>query len=298
MLNPFSVRNRMKRLYRDPKENIYTYRFFTELCSGYSYKLGDRSGRRAFYTFEPKGCKLSKLIMIGKSHNLSYRMEEVIDEIANDLLAFGSAYIYIEPHYTKDTDKEQQEFGVLSSANLVVIKGIIKRRSHSGIQFYRWGKGETVQEMHMKSNQLVEFDIRELGYSKRYFTKKIERLEKYDITCSSAFKGANHVEGYDISLHSRRNKLGELKALKDIGWSLGPDGLSDSYILYKNIQINKLRIRILKYILDKLNCGFELFLGELGGSLRAHVKEINYDQLWRDYTEGKITETELSDLLF
>jgi hypothetical protein len=59
-----------------------------------------------------------------------------------------------------------------------------------------------------------------------------------------------------------------------------------------------LEIRILNYILDQLNCGFESFLGEPGGRLIADVKERNYDRLWRDYTEGKLTGTELTERLF
>lgn len=298
MKNPFSIQSRVKRIYTRPKESVYTYRFFSDLCTGYSFKLGDRNGCKEFYTFEPEDCRLSKLIMEGRFHDQSYRIEKVIDETAYDMLAFGRAYVYIEPYYTKGTDKEQKESNVLSSVNIAVIKGLIKRQSHSDIYFYRLGTGGAIRKMHMKSNQLIAFDIRELGNSKRYFAKKLNQLEKYDITKAPAFKESNHVDGYDFSVHSGKYKLRELKALKDIGWFFGTDGLSDSYILYKTIQTKKLEIRILNYILDHLNCGFESFLGKPGGRLTADVKEIDYDRLWRDYTEGKLTGTELTELLF
>ena len=43
----------------------------------------------------------------------------------------------------------------------------------------------------------------------------------------------NNLDGYDFSVHSKKKKLQELRALKDIGWLFNTDGLSDSYILYK-----------------------------------------------------------------
>ena len=108
----------------------------------------------------------------------------------------------------------------------------------------------------------------------------------------------NNSDGYDFMVHSTKITLKKLRVLKDIGWLFDIDGLSDSYILYKKIQEDKLRFRFLNYIVEKLNYGFEDYLVDAGGKLVANVKEKNYDQLWEDYSDGKLTGTELTNILY
>ena len=206
--------------------------------------------------------------------------------------------IYIDFLSGPFTGKGDKESETLSQVRLVKLRGIVKRRRRQDVLFYRTESGRTVQKTEMKSGHLVELRIKELGYGKRYFVNKLKRLGKCDLTQFPEFMGKGHVDGYDFSVHLEKTKLRKLKALKDIGWLPGPESLSDSYFLYKKIQEYKLRLQFLNYILDKLNSGFGSSIGDADGRLTARVKKNDYDRLWKDYSEGKITGGELTDILF
>lgn len=298
MINMFNAQNRMNRIYRAPKDSIYNHRFFHDLCSGYSYILGEGNDRRDFFAFEPEGCKISKLIMEEHYYNLSYSLEQVIDCITYSLLVFGKAYVYLSPKYTVSSDEQNNKNMVLTSIHIEEIKGYVKKRNKTKMTFCRKGFNGAISDMDIQSNQLIEFDIKDLGWRKRYFTNISKKLAKCDITSLTTLLLEKNLDGYDFSIHSEKNKIRELRASKDIGWSLGVDGLSDSYILYKKIQQDMLRLNFLNYILDKLNWGFETLVNDAGGKLVAHIKEKNYNQLWKDYTDGRITATELTDILY
>ena len=81
MISMFSVQNRINRIYHLPKENIYKYRFFKDLSSGYSFILGETNKSENFLTIEPINCKLSKLIQEKHSYDLNYDMEQVIARV-------------------------------------------------------------------------------------------------------------------------------------------------------------------------------------------------------------------------
>jgi len=140
--------------------------------------------------------------------------------------------------------------------------------------------------------------IRDIGYSRRYFKNMLKKIAKCDITSSSTIMIAENLDGYDFSLHLKKYKIKEMKVSKDIGWSFGNEGLSDSYILYKKILKDKLKYQFLNYFLEKINIGLEEFIDGPDGKLVANVKNVDYDQLWKDYNVGNITGSELTNILY
>lgn len=298
MINMFSTQNRINRIYHLPKENIYKHRFFEDLSSGYSFILGETNKKRDFLTFEPIDCNLSKLINGKHPYDLSYDIEQVIDHVTYSLMAFGKAYVYIKPEYTTSIDHDNNETKVLSSIEIGEVKGFVKKQNKTHFKFCCRGYNGATSDIEIQRKQLIVFDIKDLGYNKKYFTNILKKLGKCDITLSSTSMITNNSDGYDFSVHSKKTRLQELRASKDIGWSFDTDGLSDSYILYKKIQEDKLRLQFLNYILEKLNSGFENYIVDAGGKLVAHVKEKNYNQLWKDYSDGKLTGTELTNILY
>lgn len=298
MISMFSAQNRINRIYHLPKDNIYKYRFFNDLSSGYSFILGETNKNRNFLTIEPINCKFSKLIQGKHPYDLSYDIEQVIDRVAYSLMAFGKAYVYIKSEYTTGVDCDNIEAKVLSSIEIHEIKGFVKKKKKKHVIFCCKRYNEATSDIEIQRNQLIVFDIKDLGYSKKYFTNILKKLGKCDITLFSTSMITNNLDGYDFSVHSKKSKLQELRVLKDVGWLFNTDGLSDSYILYKKIQEDQLRLRFLNYILEKLNSGFENYIVDAGGKLVAHVKEKNYNQLWENYCDGKLTGTELANILY
>ena len=294
----FSDQSIIKRKYPSPKNSIYSHRFFNDLTSGYSFFLSKKGENREFFTFEPKGCKINNLLKRQYHYYSSYDIEQVVDRIAYSLMAYGKAYFYIHPEYSVKKADDGTTAQVLSSFEIGEIEGFIKKRTREEIVFCRKGFNSEIKEIQMSKTQLVILDIKELGFSKRYFPGILRKLSKCDITAKSTDMITNHSDVYDFMYHSERKKLAELRAIRKIGWSFGTEKLSDSYIMYKKIQEDELRLRFLEYIVKQINDGLHEFLGDDSGELVAHINRKEYRQLWNDYTEGKITGTELTDILY
>lgn len=288
--------NKMNRIYRKPNDSIYGNRLLEDLSSGYSFILGEKKVGNDFLTFEPSNCYLERLLIEKYHYNQSYYIEKLISSITYSLIAFGKAYVYITPNHMNHDKRNKGK--KLQSLELTEIKGFIRRRKQTSFRFCNMELNNDIKEIEIQRNQLIEFDIRGSGYTKRFFKKVFKSLSKCDKTRPSGSLLNNSPRGYDFSVHSRKNKLQVLKALKNFGLSFVLDGLSDSYILYKKIQEDKIRISFLNYILKELNRGLAVFIDDNEGKIVANIKEKNYEELWSKYNEGSITGTELTDILY
>ena len=294
----FSIQSKIKRKYPSPEQSIYSHRFFSDLAFGYSITLGKKGDKWNFLSFEPNECRIKKLLT-GQYHNyFSYDIEQIISRIAYKLMAYGKAYLFIHPEYSIKKAEDGTEIKMLSSVKIEEMEGYIKKKTKEEIVFYKKGLHDDVTGIQMQRNLLVIFDIKELGFSRKFFPGVLRKLSKCDVTSDNLDLILNHSDIYDFTYHSERNKIAELKALKGIGWSFGTEKLSDSYLLYKKIQAERLKIKFLKYIVKKTNDGLNDFLGDDAGELVANIIRKDYEQLWNDYTEGKITGTELSTILY
>lgn len=283
----FSAESKIKKIYRSPKSSIYAHRFFSDLSSYYS--LG--SSKQDFLSFAPNDCKLENLLK-------RQEIESTIRQIAYSLIAYGRAYLYLHPIYSVNAEDDGTQAQPLSSVEIGEIKGLIKKKTSAGYLFCGKCFDEKVEERHIVKNQLVLFDIKELGFSKKYFSRILRKLAKCDITSQSTDMLTNHPEIYDFVYHSEKKKLAELKASKKIGWSFGTEKLSDSYIMFKKIQEDELKISFIDYIVRRINEGLHGFLGGDSGELVVHIDRKDYKDLWDKYLTGKITGTELSKKLY
>lgn len=298
MISIFSTQDRMNREYRIPKDNIYTHRFLNDLCTGYSFMLGEERGRNNFFTFEPEDCVISNLLGEKQHYDLSHKIEQLVDSVTYSLLMYGKAYVYLIPEYSIKISNDKTEERILKYLNFEEIKGFIKRKDKDQIIFCQKCFAGKVIDIQMQDNQLIAFDIRDMGYSKRFFVNTLKKLGKCDLAQVSTSMITEKIDGYDFAEHTKRIKIQELRAIRNTGWTFGTDGLSDSYILYKKIEQNEFKIKFLNYILDKLNFGFKLISKESDGKLVANIKEKNYKRLWQDYQNGKISVTELTKILY
>lgn len=290
------IQRRIDRMYQSPENSIYSNRFFGDLSAGYSYSLGDKSDKYAFFGFQPKDCKASKLIKRDKFYS-SYDFERMIDRITYSLIAYGKAYLYIDIEYKADMKEEGSEAKTISAIQIRDVEGIIRKRTADNIVFLLKGYNGKIKEIIISPMQFVVFDIRDVGYSRRFWRRMLKKLERCDVSSTTEMV-VDKVEGYDFSAHRKNNKMRELKALRGVGWSFGSEELSDSYILYKKILADELKLKFLEYILERINHGIAACLGKDAGMLVANIKRKNYRQLWEDYSEGKLTGTELTKILY
>lgn len=283
---------KMKRLYRMPKNLLYTHRFFEDMCSGYTFSLGTQEGRQDFLTLEPATSRFANAYA-QKYYNSNYEIERVFSSAIYSLLAYGKAYLYLIIDYPNTNDNEQKQS--VMSADIVEYKGF-PIRGFGYNNFCAKTYDEKIKMVRVDANALITLDLKDLGLRRNYFRKILKKINRYDITRNDFV--TNGVEGYDFSLHARKNRIHLLKLTKNIGWSYGNDELSDSNILYRKIQMEKLQLRMLQYVVESVNDALSASLGEDSGKIVTHVKQRDYDQLWADYSKGNLTLHQLRAILF
>lgn len=298
MSNTSRGEKKFNRIYRLPASNLYSHSFLRDFSTGYIYTLSNKSCIEKFFSFEPKSCSVEKMLRAKYDYDISYSITQTIEKAMYSLIAYGKAYIYIKMEYeTPSCQQNKQERRKVSSLEIQEIQGFIKKKVDDKILFVSKGLGGGIIESNLESKGLVILDIRNLGFNKNYFKKLIRKLRRYDIT-SRVLRLSEDEVGYDFSVHARKNKILELKAVKDIGWSFGTEGLSDSYILYKKIQMDTFKIKALRYILNEVNKSLSYVCGEDAGKIVANIRNLDYDKMWNEYQNGEITVTELSNILF
>ncbi len=296
-MNELSLaKKRINILYRTPQNNIYSHRFFQDLCTGFSFVLGENTRGNDFIYFEPTGCAIEKLLRQNGHYNLSYEIEEVLYNAIGSLFRYGKAYLYLQPEYLVADDHSQK---IISSVEMREILGYPSKKKSKTIQFYCKSFDKNVCKTELLSDGLIVFSLKEIGYQKNYFKKIIKHLGKLDISASATDLLAKSIPGYDLSEHLKHNRLKVLRETKEIGWYFGTDGLSDSYFLYRKIQQDKLKLVILNYMINKINYAIKALLKDQdAGEMKVRIKSHDYSQMWNDYNAGHITASELKRLLF
>ncbi len=301
MINPFITKKSVNKIYCHPINNLYSYKFYEDLSTGFSFILGEKYKGKDFFTFEPNRCMVANLLCTMGHYDLDHKIEQTINMAMHSLLLYGHAYIYLHPHYVQQESDENKKIPTkqtISALDIGEIKGIIKQRIGDKCIFYNLGYNGDIIETELWTDGLISLNIKELGYKKKYFPNLIKKLGKCDVI-SSGLMTSEDTDGYDYNTHSKKKRLDFLKKTRSVGWTFGNDGLSDSYILYRKILLDKFRIKALNFIVDKINEGFSTCLhNESPGTLVAHIRRLDYDNLWSKYLKGEITVTELTNLLY
>ncbi|MBQ6462554.1 MAG: hypothetical protein IJJ59_04455 [Pseudobutyrivibrio sp.] len=293
MMRQLNDEKRMETKYENLGNNSYSHCFFRDLTSGYKYDFGEDEDGRNFLSIEPTDCLLRKLLINSDRHYSSYELEELIRRIAYSLMVYGEAFVFITPEYLEEDGKQ-----IMHSIRLGETVGFVKKSRRDSVVFCYKNFSGGIGYKTVNSNQLVAFYLSELGYDKRYFRKISQKLSQLDMIKTPVNMMTNPDIGYDFLLHRKKNRLKELKIAKNIGWSMGKEGLSDSYFLYNKIKVDKLKLQFLNYILEKLNDGLNTFFQSDKGKIVAHVKYRDYDRLWEDYSTGNISTSQLTKELY
>ncbi len=301
MNNPFITKKSINRIYRPIQKNLYSHKFFEDLSTGFSFILSEKNEKNDFFAFEPSGCVAERLLGRKNYHDFNARIEQTINMVMYSLLAYGRAHIYLQPQYVSqvlDEDKKMPTDKIFSTLDIVEIKGRIKRKIGNRCIFYCKEFNGEITERELSADGLISLYIKELGYSKKYFPNLLKKLGKCEVI-DLRLMYDEQVKGYDYLIHSKKKRCIFLKKTKSIGWTFGNNDLSDSYILYRKILQDKFKIKALEYILNKINEGLSICIhNEDPGKLIAHIRKLNYDDIWRQYLFGEITATKLTNILF
>lgn len=273
---------------------MYSHRFYSDLFSGYEFSLNDNKlRRRDFYRIISNDNEIVELFRAQMHYDFSYEFGQNVDRVLYSLAVYGKAYIFIKPEYTEKTEENGREDKKLSAIHIGEVKGIPKKST-----FYIKSFSNEICELNIKEGILITFKLKEFGYNRNYFKKLVKRLGKYDAT-SNSLELINNEPTYDFNVHVEKNRKKFLREVRDIGWSFGTDGLSDSYILYKQIQLKLFKMRMLKIVLEKINqvVSTEYFPNK-EFRIEASTSNIDYERAWSRFQCGELTVSELGDVIW
>lgn len=239
MNNMLRIKRKMEKVYKRPIDNLYSHSFYSDLFSDYEYSLSEgKINGRDFYIIIPDDKEIVELFGNGRHYDFSYEFSQSIDRVLYSMAVYGKAYIFVKPDYINEADENGKEIKKPSAIHIGEVKGIPKKG-----KFYSRTYSNEISEFNIEEGKLITFELKDFGYKRNYFKNLVKHLGKYDIT-SNSLELINTGLAYDFSVHADKNRKRFLKKVRNIGWSFGTDGLSDSYILYKEIKMKLFKMQI------------------------------------------------------
>ena len=294
MIKDIKVSKKIEKLYKQPEEGLYLQLICRELFSGYDISLNDDQQRGGdFYKITPNDSEIVKLFNKSSTYCFSYDFGKIIDRVLYSMAIYGKAYIFIKPEYEEQIDKQGNTSKIISSIYISEVKGILKKNKF----FYKIGRNE-ISEFDINEGTLITFNLREIGFKKNHFTKLAKQAEKYNTTSKSQ-ELIKKVPTYNFSVHRDKNTKLLLRKMRGVGLNFSLDDLSDSYILYNEIQRKLFQKKLLQYILDKTNKSLvSNYIHNKKFKIEATMKNINYEESWEKFQRGELTRSELRKIVW
>lgn len=296
MIDPFITKRRIYNKYKSDYSNVHYYNYYLTLTSLYSFR---ENGLREIVAISSNDCALNSLIFKADNRFYKHELSQMVENIMRGLMEYGRVYLKLETEYEETGTGNKR----LIAIHPKIICGEIKGTQKSNYILYSpdYFTGE-VRKLSVAKKQIVIFDLKDIGLKRNFFSATLRKMGKCDITKTTTALIENTKE-YDFEFHSRKADLLLLKATKDIGYVFKTEEISDSYIIYRKLKQDELKLKILDYIIERLNKGLLLCVGKTTnddsfGSVELNIKRLEYGKLWKQYSEGKITTTELNNIIY
>lgn len=281
-------------LYKKQKyDSAYTNMFYQDFCSHLSIVLANKKDYRNFYKIKSNE-NLEELLEYDDYNFLEYDFDKLLSHNLSDLIHVGKEYIEIVRWY--DDNK-------LVKISFVPFKNLMQIHFFSNY-FYLTKTNEGKFTIgRINANDVIEMNVKEMGFSRKYFKRLFKRLKKYDYFNTDLSLILDKNSGYDIEINKRKKERIFLKVCKKIRW-LGRNYdnyyVSQPYLLFVRMEEIKLKENVLTYLLKKYNERLNSIGAIYGfsGELYFDKKSVNYHKLLNELYEGTKTCEEISKVLY
>ena len=248
-----------------------------------------------FYTMYPEDASLKELMWFNGRFNVDYNLDTTFSQIMRQLILNGRAYLEII--FFKDIE------GVIKGINFVPIKAKKRKISLSHYTFQATDWNNVQIEFSVESKYIVEFDLKDIGYSRNYFLRLLKKLANLDVTKASQLTLDPRAKKYfDFKEYVKITEYDLLKFTNNVYWlgrNYSNQHLSESYLLYRKIKFKILRYEFLKYILKQINCGLDHLKDEWGftGNIGISFTLPDYNAFIKKYESGEYNASKLGDIV-
>lgn len=266
----------------------HSHMFIEDFCSSYSITLAKHINERNFFKIDNNE-ELFKSIY---GYNfLEYDLDKLLSNITKNIILFGKSYV--ERIYIYD-DKDN-----LVGINYKCINcKNIKRRANHIVYKLKTDDNQKVKGR-ISKKAIVAFRIKDLGFSKSFFHRKIKKLEqlelpKPELTLTKYFDMSKFINKSDYKL---------LKTMKKVYWSARKYDntfVTEPYLIYRKMMFEKLRNYFLEYLIMKINEDIESIKKEtmFTGKIIFDSITQNYDKLITEFESGEKNCEQIGTVIF
>lgn len=275
------------------KLSFYPHMFIQDYCLDFSISFSGFNSHDDFY--KANTIILSKLLEEENHLFFKYDLSELLSGIMHDLIFYGQSSVEIVLYFNDSNEVIGISFFPLN----YVMKIPFLRRKH----FFAKSFNEGLIYYYVEKKRLTEFNIRELGITKKFFNKILKKLSKLGISDISL---GNRTPNIDYEFYKRDEEYKLLNFTKGVYWdgrNSNNQFVNEPYYLYRLTKYNILRLRILKYLLSKINTsliriGKEYsFQGEIECKLEIDEKISFLKTSYEKYEKKEINQDQLLEIL-
>lgn len=280
-----------------PEMGMYAHMFLEDFCANFSIDLAphplDRD--RDFYKVEPPDDSLKDFLLFENYLFLEYDMDKLLIKVMKDLIYSGKAYLEIVTW--RDTE------GIVKGISFVQIKPIAVLKGRSKTLFASILYNKKLKLYCIENRNLIVLQLKDLGYSRYFLKRLLNRIRKYDLTDVSDMSLNPGKTGFDFNEYIRKKEFSLLKITRNVHW-YGRNNenqyMSESYLLYRAAKFKMLRKEFLNYMIRQINKGLQNYKNELGfsGKIVIGCEDIDYMKEFKRLWAGEINTSQLSKLVF
>ena len=224
------------------------------------------------------------------NRNLCYELEKDFNQVATILLLYGKAYVEIITVKSKSGELGNISFRILNTGHAKKIGDFV----HFSAQTL---EKEEVQ-FFIQARNLIEFDLKDLGFKRKYFARLIAKMNKLDLPTELL-----ESHDFDITIYSQKVEKQLLKINKRTHWfgrNYKNQYMNDAYLLYRIMCFKELQWKFFKYIVSKYNEALAALSKseDIQGQIVIQETVPEFNDYYIKLNEGQINFEQLTNLLY
>lgn len=268
---------------------LYTSMMLEDFSRDYSIDFSPKWDDRDFYDILPTDDALREILTSPCYMDLEAIFSHLLTNLMQILIEQGKAYVEIITW--------QDMKGQIKGITFFPISYAFAIPFAKKVFFVSKLSNKKHQRFSIARNNLLKFDLRDLGYSRRHFRrilKKINKNNAVEVISMSLDKNL----GIDFSKYAERAEYQLLKHTKTIYW-YGRNNrnrfMGDYYLTWRMAKLIGLKKTFLDYFLKTINEGLTPFRAAAGfsGEIIAKCKDVDYSQDFEKLKKGELTSSEV-----
>lgn len=268
--------------------NLHPHMFIEDFCNHYSISLAKHINTRNFFKVDNDD-KLFKSIF-GYDF-LEYDLDKLLSNITKNLILFGKAYVERVYIYDNKGNFAGIYYKCINCKN-------IKRRAKHFVYKLKTDDNQKLKGKIPKKT-VVAFRIKDLGFSTKFFRRKIKKLKKLDLP-KAELSLATH---FDTKHFTKKGDYELLKIMKNVYWNARKTQntyFTEPYLIYRYMMFEKLRTHFLEYLISKINEDIYSINKETKFTGKITFESItqNYDSLLTEFESGEKNCEQVGKVIF